>query len=299
MGYAEVSVNSPIAQHRAFSYAIPPDLTIDVGQAVWVPFGDKLLQGIVLELSDYPSVEETREITGIIDSHPVLSPAQVKLTRWVSEHYLSPLFEAVALMLPPGFKRKAVTFISIPSFPREIDILSLTQEQKKFLELVQTRGKINLRELGRKLGSRQAKLTTSQLVRQGLIVKSYELEKAKVKPKTVPYLRLVVKADEARQQASRLREKQAIKQAALLGFLVQQAEPITLSEIRQTVGISASIVKAVVDKGLVEVQHIEIKRDPLACQSIPSSYPLTLTAAQRSALESIKSSLLTAPSENV
>ncbi|GAG84528.1 unnamed protein product, partial [marine sediment metagenome] len=27
--------------------------------AVWAPFGDKLLQGIVLELTDYPSVEET------------------------------------------------------------------------------------------------------------------------------------------------------------------------------------------------------------------------------------------------
>ncbi|GAJ10997.1 unnamed protein product, partial [marine sediment metagenome] len=67
MGYAEVSVNSPIAQRRTFSYAIPPDLTVDVGQAVWVPFGNKLLQGIVLELSDVPSVEETREIAGIIE----------------------------------------------------------------------------------------------------------------------------------------------------------------------------------------------------------------------------------------
>ena len=47
MGYAEVSVNSPVAQRRTFSYAIPPGLDIDVGQAVWVPFGDKLLQGIV------------------------------------------------------------------------------------------------------------------------------------------------------------------------------------------------------------------------------------------------------------
>jgi len=298
MGYAEVTVNSPIAQRRTFSYAIPSGLSIDVGQAVWVPFGDKLLQGIVLELSDYPSVEETREIAGIIDPHPVLSPAQVKLARWISEHYLSPLFEAAALMLPPGFERKAVTFIcSLPTL-HELDMSSLTRGQREVLELVQKRGKISLRELERKLGSRQARLTTSQLVRQGLVVKSYELEKVKVKPKTVPYLRLAVEADEARQQAARLREKRASRQAALLDFLVQQTEPITLSEVRQNVGIPASIVKAVVDKGLVEVQHIEVKRDPLAYQSITPSYPLTLTAAQRSALESIKSSLLPAPSDN-
>ena len=49
--YAEVSVNSPVAQRRMFSYAIPEGLSISIGQAVWVPFGDKVLQGVVLELS--------------------------------------------------------------------------------------------------------------------------------------------------------------------------------------------------------------------------------------------------------
>ena len=66
MGYAEVSVNSPIAQRRTFSYAIPSGSTIDVGQAVWVPFGDKLLQGIVLELSHYPTVEEVHSFVQLI-----------------------------------------------------------------------------------------------------------------------------------------------------------------------------------------------------------------------------------------
>jgi len=129
MRYAEVSVNSPIAQRRTFSYAIPAGLSIDVGQAVWVPFGDKLLQGVVLELTDYPAVEETREIAGIIEPHPVLSPSHVLLARWISQHYLSPLFDAVALMLPPGFERKVLTFISISSIADDYDLFSFTHEQ--------------------------------------------------------------------------------------------------------------------------------------------------------------------------
>jgi len=298
MGYAEVSVNSPVAQRRTFSYAIPSGLTIDVGQAVWVPFGDKLLQGIVLELSDYPSVEETREIAGIIDPHPVLSPARVRLARWLSEYYLSPLFEAVALMLPPGFERKTVTFISTPSTTQETDISSLTQGQRDVLRLVHRQGKISLRELEKRLGSKQAKLITSQLVSQGLVVKGYELEKVKVRPKTVSYLRLAVTTSEARQEAASLREKRASRQAALLDFLAQRNEPVPLSEVRQRVGSSASVVKALVSRGLVEVQQIEIKRDPLAYQSMTPSYPLTLTTAQRAALESIKASLLKAPQDN-
>ena len=86
MRYAEVSVNSPVAQRQTYSYAIPPSLSIDVGQAVWVPFGNKLLQGIVLELSDYPAVEETREIAGIIEPRPLLSLSHVLLARWISEY---------------------------------------------------------------------------------------------------------------------------------------------------------------------------------------------------------------------
>ena len=172
MGYAEVSVNSPIAQRRTFSYAIPSGLSVDVGQAVMVPFGDKLLQGIILELSQYPSVEETREIAGIIEPRPLLSPARVLLARWISEYYLSPLFDAVALMLPPGFERRALTFISIPSIPDGYDLSSFTTEQRHALELVRGQGRVSLKELEKTWGKKQAQRIVSQLVKQGLAIKS-------------------------------------------------------------------------------------------------------------------------------
>ena len=129
--YAEVSVNSPIAQRRTFSYGIPDGLSINIGQAVWVPFGDKTLQGIVLELSAYPSVEETRDIAGVIDSTPLLSSSQVSLARWLSDYYLAPLFESVALMLPPGFERRVITLVSL--HPGALEFTgSLTPDQKRY-----------------------------------------------------------------------------------------------------------------------------------------------------------------------
>ena len=86
MVYAEVSVNSPIAQRRTFSYGVPNGLSINIGQAVWVPFGDKTLQGVVLELTPFPSVEETREINGVIDTTPLLSIPHVSLSKWISNY---------------------------------------------------------------------------------------------------------------------------------------------------------------------------------------------------------------------
>ncbi|MFC1978102.1 primosomal protein N', partial [Chloroflexota bacterium] len=292
MGYAEVCVNSPVAQRWTFSYTIPPGLSIDVGQAVWVPFGEKLLQGIVLELSDFPAVEETKEIASIIEPHPVLSPAHVLLAYWLSQHYLSPLFDAVALMLPPGFERKALTFISTSSIPDDFDLSSLTQEQRHALELVQVPDKISLRKLEKILGKKKAQAIVSQLVRRGLAVRSYELESVKVRPKVELHLSLAVEAGETQQEIARLREKGANKQAALLDFLAQQSQPVPLVEARQKAKCSKATLDALVQKSLVRVQHIEVRRAPFSSQDITPSYPLTLTAAQESAFSAIKSSLL-------
>ena len=289
MRYAEVSVNSPVAQRRAFSYAIPPGLKVEVGQAVWVPFGEKLLQGIVLELSPYPAVEETREIAGIIDTHPLLSLPHVSLARWISDYYLSPLFDAVSLMLPPGFERRVVTYVSPGS--REYDASSLTKQQEHILELARQQGEVGLRQLEKTLGKRRAQTIISQLVNRGLAVRSYKLEKVKVKPKQVSYLYLRVSATEARQEADRLRNRQANKQAALLDFLARQPEPVPLAEARQKTNCDRAVADALVNKGLLSIRRIEVRREPLSYQEVTPSSPLDLTAAQESALNSIKASL--------
>ncbi|GAH76870.1 unnamed protein product, partial [marine sediment metagenome] len=104
---------------------------------------------------------------------------------------------------------------------------------------------------------------------------------------------LAVKASEARQEAARLREQgKAIKQANLLEFLSQAPQPVPLSEARRGANCSASTVKAVISRGLVELQQIEVKREPISYQGITLSEPLTLTDAQKSAFQSIQSSLL-------
>jgi len=197
MKYAEVSVNSPIAQRRTFSYAIPPHLNIEVGQAVWVPFGERILQGIVTTLSPFPAVAETRDIIDTIESRPFLSKDQINLARWISERYLSPLFDAVALMLPPGFERKTLTFVSAVPRPDEQVLPDLTLLQRQVLARLRQQDRISLKELEKKLGAKKAQAIVSQLVKRGLAVRNYELEPIKIRPKKVLFLRLNVAASRA------------------------------------------------------------------------------------------------------
>jgi len=291
MRYAEVSVNSPIAQRQTFSYSLPPGLGVDIGQAVWVPFGDKLLQGVVLDLADQPAVEETREITGVIEPRPILSPAHVQLARWISRYYLSPLFDAVALMLPPGFERRPLTFISASTAPAGFDLSSLTPEQREVMQLLGGQERVSLKRIEKALGKKKAQSVVAQLVRRGLAIRSYELEPIKAKPKKVPYLRLAVTADEARNEAAGL-AKRAKKQADLLEYLLKQNQPVPWAEARKNINSTKAVADALVNKGLAAFEDVEVRRDPLALQTITPSQPLTPTDAQKTALAAINSGLV-------
>ncbi|MGD9118147.1 MAG: primosomal protein N' [Dehalococcoidia bacterium] len=294
MSFAEVSVNSPIAQRRTFSYAIPPNLEINVGQAVWVPFGEKRLQGIVLELSSHPEVEETRPIIGVIEPHPLLSPQQVQLVRWISQYYLSPLFDAVALMLPPGFERRSITLISPTE--KDFDISTLSAEAEQALVLVREKGELSLGHLEKALGKKKASSLVSQLMNKGLVAKSYELEKIRVKPKVVPYLSLAVDKSQGETEVTAL-HKSAPKQASLLEYLLRQNEAVPWAKVRDNIKCSKATADALVSKGLARFEEVEVRREPISYDNITPSLPLTLTPAQQQAFEAIKPTLADDKSE--
>ncbi|MBM4463001.1 MAG: primosomal protein N' [Chloroflexi bacterium] len=290
MGYAEVCVNSPIAQRRTFSYSVPPGLDIAVGQAVWVPFGPKVLQGVVFELADRPAVEETREIAGVIDSRPVLTPLQIQLARWISDYYLAPLFDAVALMLPPGFERKLIAFFQLSSKAQAVDADLLTPDEKRLMDLLETGVRVTLGAVEKAMGEKRASLALSRLLHQGLVTKTQELERIRVKPKVLPYLKLAVEAEDA-QEAARKLARTAPKQAALLELLASRRLPVPRQEATREAGGTAAVVKALENKGLVLTEHVQILRDPLAYHSYPAAIPPALTVAQEEALRPIQGAL--------
>jgi len=290
MKYAEVAVNSPIAQRRSFCYSIPPHLMVDVGQAVWVPFGPKVLQGVVVKLTDYPSVEITKEVSGIIESPALLSPDRVELALWLSEHYLSPLFDAVALMLPSGFERRLVT--SLQLLPGVVDSLQLNSEQRQVIRLLEGRDKVRLSELERKLGKRKAGLITQQLLRRRVVAKCQQLEEPKVKPRLVPHLKLQIDPSRAETEVVQLKEARANKQAAIVDFIAKQSRPVPLAELRKSIPCEMAVVASLRNLGLVSVVEVEVKRDPLAGVEIALTLPPNLTSSQEAAWQKIRDRLV-------
>ena len=110
MRYADVAVDAPVGYGRTFSYSVPDSLSLSPGHVVRVPFGPRTTQGVVMSLTPVAQVPETREIIGTTLADPILEDHHLDLARWISDYYMCSLFEAAALMLPPGERVRARTY---------------------------------------------------------------------------------------------------------------------------------------------------------------------------------------------
>lgn len=298
MKYAEVAVNAPTAWPRTFTYTSPPHPPVAIGCAVWIPFGPRLLQGIVFNLTDHSPVEETKEITEVIDPQPLLSEHQVELARWIAEYYSAPYFEAASLMLPPGFERRTLTLIEAVSDISEEAIADLTPEQKKAISFLQKSGCVDVRQLKKKIPEKLISSTIKQLVYKGLIRKSTSLQQERIKPKEILHIRLVVDLSEAESQAAMLEKKKALRQADLLRFLITEMGGLPLSEAVKQTGTTQNAARSLQKKGLVAIEKIEVRRDPLAHRNFPSAPRPELTPDQQAAWAQIQDKLRDVSAKN-
>jgi len=288
LSYAEVSVNSPAGKQQLFSYSIPRHLEVRPGQAAWVPFGNCVLQGIVVSISQYPSVPSVRPINSLIQDVPIISPAHLTLAQWISRYYHSHLFSAIALFLPPGFERQPLTIIrSTGKEPSEED--SLSQSARQAHKLIQHPRGVYLKQLEKTLGKKTAQKCVGRLVEYELAERSYEMEEEKIKPRFESLIRLNYGSDieSAREQ---LHRRRAVKQEGLVEYLRQQTDPLSITSVLDA-GFSRAIIKQLELQGLVTIEKVESKREPIDYKNITHNHPLTLTKPQQDALQAIVSNM--------
>lgn len=107
--YADVVVltyQSP--EIGTYTYEIPESLSskIKVGQLVEIPFGTRTPLGLIVDVKKQKTEGvETRPIANIFYQLPILLPYQIKLLKWMSSYYLSPMVNCLESMLPEIPKR--------------------------------------------------------------------------------------------------------------------------------------------------------------------------------------------------
>lgn len=288
MDYAEVSVNAAFAGRQTFSYRIPQNIEVQPGHAVWVPFGARLLQGMVVSLSDIPSVPEIKEIDGLIGTTPLLNDNQLTMARWLSDYYLAPLFDCISLMLPPDFLRKSITCVAATEKAASYDKSTLNEKEFQLLQMLGNSRETTVTELEQKLGKRAVQNAVNHLVTLNIIRRSYQIQPPTVKAKLELYANLAISSQQARDAAAGFKSK---KQALLLDFLTQQLQPVAWRELREKFGFTRPILNALVEKGFISLTQVRVNRDPITANTGTSEPPLNLSPTQQHACDEIKTSL--------
>ena len=298
MKYAEVVVDAPVGPSRSFSYSIPENFTIEPGQLVWVPFGRRVAQGIVLELSATPQVELTRDILQQVDPSPLVTPLGLKLAQWISRYYFCALFDALALMLPPSFKAHVRSKIAAATVSGDASAsLSLsTQEALKTLGRKKHLDEADFTKLLGRAGTREV----NRLVDRGLIQRQVGLPH----PGRFHYDCFLIptqsNSGEGHSSGPRtsgsggLIEGLPLKQAQLLNAVSTASEnmgtgyPVTLANKE----FGSGTANALVDKGLLAMEWIRADAKSTSLKGDQGvTPPAILTGPQADALECITASL--------
>ena len=88
---------------KEFIYNIPLYLDIKIGSIVKVPFGNRLIEGFVLDIGIFPTEYTLKEIDSIVNKD-VLNTELIELGKYISKITISSLSSAYQSMLPKGIK---------------------------------------------------------------------------------------------------------------------------------------------------------------------------------------------------
>ena len=278
-----MAVDAPVGHARTFTYGIPTRLTVQPGQLVWVPFGSQTLQGIVVEVSALKPEFPTRDILQPVEPASLLNSEQLQLGQWLSRYYLSPLFDALSLMLPPGFESRVRSRI-FPAEASNADTEKLREETLAALEALNKEGRMSQEDFVKLLGRRGVG-ELNRLVERGAVSREVTIPRPTVAPKYEAYL---IPAQPVADTPPEL----TARQEALLDAVRQPPGHLPVTEANRE--FAPRTVESLWQKGLVAMEWWRTSGGPPAIPRMGGTEgpdQLTLTPEQRRALSEINDAL--------
>ncbi|MES2810977.1 MAG: primosomal protein N' [Bacteroidota bacterium] len=286
-----IEVIIPIALPQTFTYKVSEaefDF-IQMGVRVAVPFGkSKFYTALVAEKHhNSPTLYEAKEIHQIIDEKPIVTPIQIEHWKWIATYYMCSIGEVYRTALPSALLLESETIISAK---KEVIVTDdLSDDEFLLVEALQQQTALKISEITSILNKKKVFPIIQQLLEKNIISLQEEMME-EYKPKLVRYIRLFSEFN----SADRLEElliilKSAQKQKDLVMSYFQlnasQRTPISVKELTEYSGASASIVKALIDKQIFEEYYIQ--HDRVSFDEVEENQ-LHLSDPQSEALRSIQ-----------
>ena len=277
---AEVIVDVPAQQtDRPFDYRVPEKWSgmIQEGMRVTVPFGPRKLLGFVVKLKESSEFKSLKNISGLLDMEPALNEELLELGHWLADETMCFKISAFQAMLPAAMKAKYEKQIRLTRSFAVSDLLPELQplfqktgtmkwddaQNNEFLPLVKKemdRGALELSiKVSNKGNVKKEKFITPLLDKEGLITQLGEISKT------------------------------ARNQRCIIEYFLENPVETSLSKILKDTGLSGySVIKPLVNKGILQMQERESYRDHYEQHEFHADAVLPLTEEQRGAMGPIE-----------
>ncbi|WP_203292555.1 replication restart helicase PriA [Luteirhabdus pelagi] len=288
-----IDVILPIPLRQTFTYSVNKDEAafLKAGMRVTVPFGkSKIYTGIVYQVHQQPPHGyDTKDISEILDETPIITKTQLAHLKWMADYYMCTLGEVIRAALPSAFLLESETIISLNT-DSEVDEASLSDAEFSVFEALQHQPTLDLNALRKILDKKQIMPHIKTMLEKGVVQVQEE-----VYEQYRPKLKRYVKLTDAYAQEESLRElldemSRAPKQREVLMNLfmmsAQSKKPVGAKQLQEKSDTSASVLNALVDKGILEEYHIQ--KDRIVYEGEEASAIKNLNDEQQQAFEQIK-----------
>lgn len=297
MTYAEVLLPLPLTGF--FTYKVPDMMAeaIRPGCRVVVPFGrTKFYTGIVAGLTPRrPEGFETKEISQLLDSEPIVRHPQMKFWEWIADYYLCSAGEVFRAAVPAGLKLESETVVEVnPDFEEDPGDRLSERDLLVMNAVRRVPKKATLAAVARETGFRNTSAIVARLVERDALMVSENLVE-RYKTRKIEMVEMAIeRGDSAALHAAFDSVKGAPKQEKALltlielsGFMRQGSDlcEVTRADLLDRSGVTSPIIIALENKGIVRRRKKEVSRfAPVSKATMPMP---ELTDSQREARDAI------------
>jgi primosomal protein N' len=228
--FAEVLTSAASWQNEQplLTYAVPPEMQADIrpGQLIAIPYGERLVEGIVWHITEQPDLDDDtraiRPISIILDSEPALLPHQRALAEWMATYYVAPLAQVAQTMLPPGLMQRSKVVLRLIESEDGRESTSArngasSEDNEKsengkyskvdkgeqdfsttsaLIGLLLADGELDIERLKAMLGPRRARVVLEEALASGVIAREAQLDAPDAHPRRKRLVRLMARGEE-------------------------------------------------------------------------------------------------------
>src|SRR5690606_26680450 len=221
----------------------------------------------------------------------VVTQQQLDFWSWISRYYMCAEGEVLKAALPGGFLLESETLIQLSS-KENSDESQLDDQEYLIYEALQTQSSLKIQEIIQLLDKKTVLPVINRLVAKNIVVVNQEIFE-QYKPKLIRYVKMGENYSSEGTLQTLLEElsKASKQRDAVLTFFNLQAKkpkkPIELKELSAASGVSASVIKTLIDKEIFSEYFIQTDRVQFEGE-ITNTY-LELNEGQKKALGEIES----------